>query len=909
MIANAVFVARQAEMRRLDALLARALAGQGQVCFVAGEAGAGKSTLVAEFTRRAQERHPDLLMAFGDSNAQTGIADPYLPFREVMALLTGDVEGSLAEGVITHENALRLRRFLSVAGEALVEGGADLIGIFVPGGALLTRMGARWAKGSRWVARLEALVREKTGAPDRPQGRLDQNQIFEQYTSVIRRLAAQAPLVLVIDDLHWVDAASMGLLFHLARRLEKSRVLIVGTYRPNDVAVGRGGERHPLEPVLNELKRYYGDVVIDLGDADEAEDRAFVDALLDAEPNRLGPEFRDALYRHTEGHPLFTVELLRSLQERGALVHEDGAWAVGAGVEWASLPARVDGVIGERIGRLEKESRETLLVASVEGHRFTAEVVARVRAADERGMIRRLSDELERQHRLVAAQGTARLPGGRLSHYRFRHSLFQRWLYGGLGAAERSYLHEDVARELEALYGDQCNQIAVQLARHFLEAGDTGKAVRYHLCAGDTAAGGYANAEARHNYLHALELLEAGPDDDDARRARIDTTLKLVSASYVADAPERSLERLAAMEPLAAALPDPECGECGDRWRLARIRFWMGRLHHMANAPREAIGYYRQVLEVAEERGDEEMVAIPSSVMGRAMVSQGYFERALPLLEQAVDPMERLGNVTEWISTQGYLGVALAAVGRHAEGVAAGEAAIRRAREVNSPTGLSISLVYFFAVHLMAGDVAQMLETSADTIEAAERSGDRLAIYVGHGDRAWAECRRGDHAAAAAHMERCREVGQTLGPRLVIADWFAAARAEMALRAGRLAEAASLAAEAVEFARSMGGLFGEGLAEQTWGEALAAMDPPRTGEAEGHFAAAQQAFEAGGAHLPLAHLRLAWGRVLLERGRAGDARPHLEAAAAQFAASELAAALAQARALIAHAHGAAPVRA
>src|SRR5215207_1090998 len=144
MIGNAVFVGREAEMERLQAQLARTLEGQGQVCFVAGEAGAGKTTLVGEFTRRAQEANPELLVAFGDSNAQTG-----------------------------------------VAGEALVESGADLIGIFVPGGSLLTRMGARLARGSKLAARLEALVKQKSALPAGPDGRLDQTQIFEQYTSVI----------------------------------------------------------------------------------------------------------------------------------------------------------------------------------------------------------------------------------------------------------------------------------------------------------------------------------------------------------------------------------------------------------------------------------------------------------------------------------------------------------------------------------------------------------------------------------------------------------------------------------------------------------------------------------------------------------------------------------------------------
>jgi tetratricopeptide (TPR) repeat protein len=900
MIGSTVFVARQAEMERLERLLARALEGEGQVCFVAGEAGAGKTTLVSEFTRRAQEANPELLVAFGDSNAQTGMADPYLPFREVMALLTGDVEGSLEEGVISAENADRLRRFLAVAAEALVESGADLVGIFVPGGSLLTRLGARLARGSRLAARLEALVKRKAELPAGPQGRLDQTQIFEQYTAVIRRLAEKAPLVLVIDDLHWVDAASVGLLFHLVRRLEKSRVMIVGTYRPNDLALGRGGERHPMDSVLNEIKRYHGDVVLALGE--EAEGRGFVDALLDAEPNRLGPEFRDALYRHTEGHPLFTVELLRSLHDRGVLVRGgDGAWTIGPAVEWEDLPARVDGVIAERIGRLETELRDTLTVASVEGHRFTAEVIARVKHADARGVIRQLSGELERQHRLVAAQGTQRLATQRLSHYRFRHSLFQRYLYNALDEVERGFMHEDVARVLEELYGDECAQIAVQLARHFLEAGDTARAVHYLLCAGDTAAAAYANAEARLHYEKALELLEAHPDDQDTRRLRVDTTLKLVAAAYVADAPERSLQRLAAIEPVAAALPDPGGGDCGDRLRLARIRYWMGRFHFMANAPLEAIGYYRQVLEVAKELGDEEIVAIPSSVMGRAMVTQGHFGAALPLLEQAVAPMERLGNVAEWIYTQGFVAAALGAVGRYAEAIAAGEAAIRRSTEVGNLTALGVSHTCIYAVHLMAGDVARMLEASAAAIEAGERSGDRISIYVGHGYRAWAECRGGSHAAAAEHMARSREVARTLGPRLVLADWYAAVRAEIALRAGGPAEAAALAEEAVAFARSMGGIFGEGLAHQVWGEALAAADPPRMDEAEAHFAAALALYAAGGARLATAHLHHAWGRLLLEHGPAAAARGHLEDAAAQYELSGLAAPLAAARALLARA--------
>jgi predicted ATPase len=126
-----------------------------------------------------------------------------------------------------------------------------------------------------------------------------------------------------------------------------------------------GRERHPLEPVVNELQREFGDVTVNV---DQAERRDFVKALLDSEPNRLGPSFRQMLYRQTHGHPLFTIELLRGMQERGDLVRDPkGHWAEGPALEWETLPARVEAAIGERIGRLAQPLRAALRVASVEG--------------------------------------------------------------------------------------------------------------------------------------------------------------------------------------------------------------------------------------------------------------------------------------------------------------------------------------------------------------------------------------------------------------------------------------------------------------------------------------------------------------------------------------------------------------
>jgi hypothetical protein len=430
-----VFVAREHELAQLDGFLGQALAGQGRVVFVTGEAGSGKTALLQEFMRRAQEAHEGLIVASGNCNAYTGIGDPYLPFREILGLLTGDVEARWAAGAMTGEHARRLWNTLPLAAQALVEAGPDLIDTFVLRAALLERAMTCASGQADWLTRLGELVERKPTGPGVPS--LQQIAVFEQYTRVLQALALPATLLLVLDDLQWADAGSINLLFHLGRRLAGSRILIVGTYRAEEVAIGRDGERHPLVPVVNEFQRDFGDITVNLG---QAESRDFVEAFVDSEPNHLGSTFREMLYRQTRGHPLFTIELLRGLQERGDLVQDpEGHWVEGPTLDWETLPARVEAVIAERVGRLAQPLRAALRVASVEGEVFTAEVVARVRATDEREMLARLSGELDRRHRLIRAQSILRVDDQALSCYRFRHIVPVRQPgRGGTGAPARA---------------------------------------------------------------------------------------------------------------------------------------------------------------------------------------------------------------------------------------------------------------------------------------------------------------------------------------------------------------------------------------------------------------------------------------------------------------------------------------
>jgi tetratricopeptide (TPR) repeat protein len=712
---------------------------------------------------------------------------------------------------------------------------------------------------------------------------LGQKQILEQYSEIVRRLTLHRPLIILLDDLHWADGASVDLLFHLTRRMEGSRLLIIGTYRPQEVAVGRADGPHPLEQTLAEIKRYYGHEAIQLEERESDVQRQFIHALIDSQPNRLGPDFRDALLRHTEGHPLFTVELLRSFQEQGRLVRDrEGRWTLAGPVDWDRLPSRVEGVIESRIGRLDEDLRQILRVACVQGATFMAEVVARVLEVRERDVVHRLSHDLEKHHRIVTAQGANRIDGQRVSVYGFRHILFQRYLYGALDPVERTYLHEDVGKALEALHGSSPHSIAVELAHHFREADDRERAARYQELAGDAATSVYAYGEALLHYRRSLETLAALADAEPNRRTRVDVTIKLARVAYLGASPADVLERLKVAEPLAGQLGSDSSPGAGDPLRLARVHYWMGRYLFLVNAPREAIGYYRKVLEVAADLGDEELLALPSSVIGRALVSQGYFERAVPLLRQALAPLENTGNVLEWIHSLNFLGSSLAATGRYAEALERVEVASRKAAEIRSSTAMSLSLIHTCGSHMHAGEREKMLATARSLVDAAEAPGAGVALYVGLGFLAWALGELGRFEEADAAMARCREVARELGDRLVIADWFAVVDADIALGLGRPDDAAVLAEKAVELARGMDGVFAEARAQRVWACALEKAAAPWP-EVEEHLRASVRAAEAGGAKPELARTHALWGALCRDRGDAAGALPHFDHVARSIA--------------------------
>jgi adenylate cyclase len=755
-------VARDGQLAELERHLQSARAGQGRVVFLTGEAGSGKTALASEFGRRMRWAHPDLVVASGIGNAHTGTGDPYLPFREILGLLTGDVEARRAAGSLSGDHASRLSDLLPVALRALVEAGGDLLDTFIPSGVLIARAEAHAPGGADWLGALRRVAeRRSAGSAGPPPA---QANLFEQYCRVIRAVAGQHPLLLVLDDLQWADSGSVGLLFQLARQLGSSRVLILGLYRPSEIALGRQGERHPLESVVHELQRASGQVPIELGDEG---DRPFVDALLDSEPNRLGRGFRESLFRQTRGHPLFTVELLRGLREQRVLVKDDeGRWRERPGLTWDVMPARVEGVIAQRIGRLSPSLRRVLAVASLEGEEFTAEVVARLVGIDPGELIRILSDELDRRHHLVRARGLLRQGGRRLSQYRFRHFLFQKYLYGQLDAVERAELHERMGRALEELHGKDVIELALPLARHYCESAVPEKAIEYLMLAADRARRASAYEEAAAHLRQALNLVRGLPEDSDRIRREMALQIDLGWAAF-----------------FTRGYGTPEAGEAlGRAWDLSRQLSERARSFELAttlftyrmcraeHAP--ALELAETALAAAQELADDTSMVVAESLLGAAKAQGGRLAEARAHFEQALARHAASGSPPRIVPTLnhelGQLNHSIMArwlwiLGYADQAARWAEKGEEEARRLSHAHSLAHASFFAALVHLCRRDVAAVRSRARLLERVASKWGFPLWLAGGRFMGGWCRAQQGPSERSIDEMREALKAWSETG--------------------------------------------------------------------------------------------------------------------------------------------------
>ncbi|NIO70167.1 MAG: hypothetical protein GTN71_14355, partial [Anaerolineae bacterium] len=515
--------------------------------------------------------------------------------------------------------------------------------------------------------------------------------------------------------------------------------------------------------------------------------RQFVDALLDSEPNDLREGFRTALFHQTGGHALFTVELIRDMQERGDLVRDgDGRWVESPSLDWHALPARVEGVIAERIDRLDEALKEMLTVGSVEGEEFTAEVVARVQAMAEREAILQLSGELAREHHLVRAQGLARFGDLQLSLYRFLHNLFQQYLYGNLDEAERTYLHRDVGQVLETLFTGQTEEVAAQIARHFEEAGIPAKAAAYRLQAGNRARRMSANLEAVAHLKRGLELLTDLPQGPErlqlelGLQTSLGTTL-IATRGYASPQMEQTFARAREL-----------CRALGDPPQVIPVLYGLCMFRTVRAELKQAYEEGEQLLLLAQRAGDVGYILGCHAQLGGTAMYLGRFDDARAHLEQAItlyDPSQHRDlayhhGQDPCVTALSYLSRVLWFQGYSEQAMARQNATLDLARGLNHPHSLGLAISWASVLNEMMRQWPECQTQAEEALQLASQGHFPLWQATAAMVHATAIAYQGHVEEGIAELSQGLAAFEETGARLAL-PYFRARLAELYLLAGR----------------------------------------------------------------------------------------------------------------------------
>jgi class 3 adenylate cyclase/tetratricopeptide (TPR) repeat protein len=808
------FVGREQELAAMHQAMARAGTGHGQVVAIVGEAGVGKSRLVYE---GVHSHHMQGWRVLESASVSYGKATPYFPVLDLLRRYC-HLEDT--------DDARTIRA--KVTGQVLTLD--DTLQETVP--ALL--------------ALLDVLP------TDNPFRHLDPPQRRQRTLDALKRILLREsqvqPLLLVFEDLHWIDTETQALLDSLVESLPTARLLLLVNYRP-EYQHGWGS------------KTYYTQLRLDpLPPASAAE---VLQALLGDDPSLV--PLTQFLITRTEGNPFFLEESVRTLVETDVLVGAPGAYRLVKPLDSLQVPATVQAVLAARIDRLPPEEKRLLQTAAVIGTEVPLPLLQAIadvpEAALHRGLAHLQAAEFLYETRLFPEP-----------EYTFKHALTHEVAYNSLLLERRRVLHARLVEALEALTPERGAEQVERLVHHAVRGEVWAKAVPYCQQAGARAYDRAAFREAVAACEQALQALAHLPEDGATRELAIEVRLALGGPLGALGEHRRQLALLGEAEALARALDD--------RARLGQVLVQMARVLRITGDHDGAIAAGRKALELATELSKSALREQASYSLGQTYYGIGDFGRAAELLWQNVEAADRESGTPSTdvrIQSRAYLALPLSALGAFTEGRRHGEEALRLA-----------TLEGRGFTPIVAHGCLGLLSLAQGDLEHAIRVFDQgLALCRTSGNRNWSRPIVAGLGSASALQGRLTE-GRALLEEVIREDIRTSAQvnharwvawlSEVCCLAGRGEEAWQHARQALDLARQLKERGNEAIALHQLGVVYAHADPPDAMQAEAHYQQALALADELGMRPLVAHCHLGLGTLYARTGQQEQAHAELSTA-------------------------------
>ena len=810
-------VGRDAEVRLLQDKLEGLLAGQGAFAAVIGEAGLGKSRLIAEL-RKLMNTESRSQVAWIEGRAISyGRSTAYYPWRQIIREAVGAQEGDEPDTV---------RERLRLAYDRHGLPSADLP-------FLEALLGVEGEASSRLVRSLD--------------GEALRQRLVEATRSYIGVLAQTAPVVLVLDDLHWADESSVELLLSMTELVESAPLLVICLMRPDKDAASWS----ILERARNRLGGRFTEIVLEPLDAEHSHE--LLGNLLYIED--LPASVHDLILQKAEGNPFFVEEVIRTLIDSRHIVRENSHWRARREIINVAIPDTLAGLLSARIDRLPEDTKQVAQTSAVLGRIFAYRALTAVcAAAPPNERVEDVEPHLGTLTYEELVRERARDPD---LEYIFKHTLTQEAAYDLLLIRRRKELHRRAGSVLEQVYSERLDDSVPALAHHFWLGEDWARAAKYSMRAGVRAMELYAQRDALEYFERACEALESLPDASPEQLIDAIIAWTEVALKSKRDAPV--LERLARAEQLARDLQDKP--------RLAQALAWTAHAHALAGFPSRAVPILAESHQLATEVGDERLAMFPAFMMMGAQVDEDP-SGALGQLEQIIGLAHKHHHKEIEAHALATKGWAHARIGefaqaeedlRHAQEIAPATDSLVKEADVNTLSSWS---------YLDMGDPQRAVEYGQLAAEQA------LAVHglecgtMGLFAQGLGHLQAQDVGQAVTTLEEATRLGDTLPGMKGFMPRIQGTCALAHLLSGR-GEALDDLEHELANARALGDQYGAAVVSQYLGEAYTELG--QLERAEEHFDAAAAYYRSTGMNPSLVRVLHSLGRLYEHQGRAADA--------------------------------------